>query len=92
MSSRTLVRPLLAVLLLCGATRPVFADGVFSYNNDKIAAFFAEAFALVAIVCVAVTLLVRWLRAVERRQAAKAAEPTLPTLPEARSVKVRNKP
>jgi hypothetical protein len=88
MSSRTLLRPLLAVLLLCGATRPVFADGVFSYDHDKIAAFFAEAFALVAVVLVVMILLVRWVRASARREAAKAAEPALP---EARSVEVRNK-
>jgi heme/copper-type cytochrome/quinol oxidase subunit 2 len=89
MLSRTLVRPLLAVLLLCGATRPVFADGVFSYDHDKIVAFFTEAFALVAIVLVVVVLLVRWFRAAARREEAKAAEPAFP---EARSVKVRNKP
>jgi hypothetical protein len=88
MSSRTLLRPLLAVSLLCGATRPVFADGVFNYDHDKVVAFFAQAFALVALVLLVMILLVRWLRAAARRREAKAAEPALP---EARSVRVRDK-
>jgi hypothetical protein len=88
MSSRKLLLPVLAVSLLCGATRPALADGVFTYDHDKIAAFFTEVLALVVIVPVVVILLVRWLRAAARRREAKAAEPALPV---ARSVRDRDK-
>jgi heme/copper-type cytochrome/quinol oxidase subunit 2 len=83
-----LLRPVLAVSLLCGATRPVFADGVFSYDHDKVVAFFTEVLVLFAIVLLVVILLVRWLRAAARREEAKATEPALPA---ARTVRDRNK-
>jgi cbb3-type cytochrome oxidase subunit 3 len=82
------LRSVLAVSLICGATRPVLADGVFNYDHDMVVAFFTKAFGLVAIVILVVVLLVRSLRAAARREAARAAEPALP---EARSVRDRDK-
>lgn len=76
---------LVAVSLICAGAHPALADGVFNFDNEKIAAFLVEVFVVFAAVVFALILLVRWLRAKARGSDDKPAEPSLPV---ARAVNV----